>query len=150
MKQVFETTIKGADQGPTGLEVPAVVIQALGPKKNPPVVVRFSGYSYRSTVAVVDSLYMVPLSKAHREAAGVKAGDRIEIEIALDEEPRTVEVPEDLAQALSKINGAREAFDAMAFSKRKEFIRQVTEARALETRQRRIVGIVEKIGSAVS
>jgi uncharacterized protein YdeI (YjbR/CyaY-like superfamily) len=149
MKQVFETTIKGADQGPTGLEVPAGVIQALGPKKNPPVILRFSGYTYRSTVAVMDGVFMVPLSKAHREAAGVKAGDQIEVEIDLDEEPRTVDVPEELAQALSHKKGARETFDGLAFSKRKEFVRQVTEAKAPETRQRRIEGIVEKMSAAV-
>jgi hypothetical protein len=107
MKQIFTTKINGTQDGPTGIEVPAEVISALGTKKNPPVVLRFSGYTYRSTVAVMDGLFMVPLSKAHREAAGVKAGESVEVAIELDVEPRTVEVPDDLAGALAATPGAR-------------------------------------------
>ncbi|MHC1784411.1 MAG: YdeI/OmpD-associated family protein [Anaerolineaceae bacterium] len=147
MKQVFRTNIKGDAAGPTGIEVPAAVISALGPKKNPPVILSLSGYSYRSTVAVMDDAFMVPLSKAHREAAGVKAGEIVEVEIELDVEPRSVEVPEDLAEALAGTPGAREAFDRLAPSMRKEFVRQVTEAKAPETRRRRIEGVAAKMAA---
>ena len=68
--------------------------------------------------------------------------------LELDTEPRTVEVPEDLAAALDEKPGARVAFDALAYSARKEFVRQVNEAKAAETRQRRIAGIVGKVGGA--
>ncbi|MBK0296683.1 DUF1905 domain-containing protein, partial [Bacillus sp. S34] len=53
-------------------EVPASVIEALGSGKRPAVVVTVNGgYTYRSTVGVMNEQFLVPLSAAHREAAGV-------------------------------------------------------------------------------
>lgn len=130
----------------TGIEVPPDVIAALGTSKKPPVVVTVAGYTYRSTVAVMGGLYMISLSKAHREAAGVKGGDEVEVTLELDTAPRTVEIPDDLAAALAEKSGAREKFDALAPSKKKEFVRQVVEAKAEDTRNRRIAKIVGELG----
>jgi uncharacterized protein YdeI (YjbR/CyaY-like superfamily) len=66
----------------------------------------------------------------------------------LDLEPRTVEVPEDLAAALADKPGARAAFDALSYTMRKEYVRQVESAKAQETRDRRISGIVAKLSGA--
>jgi hypothetical protein len=145
MAITYTTTIK-VDGNNTGLEVPPEVIAALGSSKKPPVVVTLAGYTYRSTVAVMDGVFMISLSKANREAAGVKGGDEVEITLALDTEPRTVDIPDDLAAALAAKPGARDAFDALAYSARKEYVRQVESAKAQETRERRIAGIVAKLG----
>ena len=50
--------------------------------------------------------------------------------------------------ALSAKAGAVTAFEKQAFSKRKEFVRQVEDAKTQETRERRIAGIVAKLGDA--
>jgi hypothetical protein len=146
MKATFTTTIK-TEGNNTGIEVPPDIIEKFGAGKKPPVKITIAGYTYRSTVAVLDGHYMVSLSKANREAAGIAGNDQAEITIELDTEPRTVEVPADLLSALSVKAGAKEAFEKLAFSKRKEFVRQVEEAKTQETRDRRIAGIVEKMGS---
>ena len=91
---------------------------------------------------------MLPLSAEHRTAAGVKAGDQVEVTIELDLEPRTVEVPADLAAALAAKPGATAAFDALSYTMRKEYVRQVEEAKAPATRERRIAGIVVKLGNS--
>ena len=91
---------------------------------------------------------MLSFSADKREASGIKGGDQVEVTVELDEEPRTVEVPEDLRAALSAKVGAMEAFEALAYSRRKEFVRQVNEAKAQETRERRISGIVAQLGDA--
>jgi uncharacterized protein YdeI (YjbR/CyaY-like superfamily) len=87
---------------------------------------------------------MLPLSQEHREAAGVRAGDEVEVTLEIDAEPRTVEVPEVLAAALAE-NNVHLAFDALSYTMRKEYVRQVTTAKAEETRQRRIAKIVAKL-----
>jgi uncharacterized protein YdeI (YjbR/CyaY-like superfamily) len=68
-------------------------------------------------------------------------------EIRLDttvEKPaeRTVDVPDDLSRALDGA-GMRAAFDAMAFSHRKEWVRAVQDAKRPETRTKRIAGCVD-------
>ena len=143
MKATYTTTIlKDDEKNATGIPVLAEVIAALGAGKRPPVVVHIGGHSYRSTVAAYGDVYMLPLSQAHRTAAGVEAGQSVEITLELDTQPRTVDVPDELAAALAEPPGLREAFDALSYSARKEHVRQVTTAKAAETRQRRIAKIV--------
>jgi hypothetical protein len=147
LKTTFTTTVlKDKEKSATGLQVPAEVVAALGSGKKPKVKVSLNGYTYRTTVAVMGDVFMLSLSAENREAAGVKAGESVDVTLELDTEPRTVDVPGDLAVALSKAPGATAAFDALSYSVRKEYVRQVETAKALETRNRRIAGIVEKLG----
>jgi uncharacterized protein YdeI (YjbR/CyaY-like superfamily) len=95
---------------------------------------------------VMGGHYLIPLSQAHREASGLQGGETVDVTVELDTEPRTVDVPEDLAAALAEKPGAREAFDKSSPSARKEFVRQVVEAKAQDTRERRIAAIVAKLG----
>jgi hypothetical protein len=130
----------------TGLPVPAEVVAALGTQKKPKVTVSLKGYTYRSTVAAYGEIFILPLSQERRAAAGVQAGDRVEVTLALDLEPRLVEIPEDLRAALASKPGVLEAFETLAYSTRKELVRQVNEAKAQATRERRIAAMVEKLG----
>ena len=146
MKSTFSTTIlKAEGLNATGIQVPAESVAALGQGKKPKVKVTVNGYTYRSTVAAYGDVFMLPLSQEHRKAAGVEAGDEVEVTLELDLEPRTVELPPDLAAALAEKPGARAAFDALSYTMRKEYVRQVETAKAQETRQRRIAGIVAKL-----
>lgn len=136
---------KAADKDATGIPVPDEAVVALGGGKRAPVRATINGYTYRTTLAVMRGTSMLSLSAEHRQAAGLSAGDAVEVTLELDSEPRIVEVPEILATALSE-HGVREAFDALSNSARKEYVRQVESAKAQETRDRRIAGIIEKLG----
>lgn len=147
-KTTFTAVVEQAEgMNATGIRVPTEAIAALGGKKRPPVKVTLNGYTYRSTVAVYGDVFMVGLAQEHRHAAGVKAGDKIEVTLTLDEEPRTVEVPADLAAAMAKQKGARAAFDALSYTNRKEHVRNVESAKAQETRERRIAAIVTQLAA---
>lgn len=146
MKTTFTTRVKASGNN-TGIEVPAQNMAELGSQKTPAVKVNLSGYTYPSTVAVLSGRFMIPLSAAHREASGLKAGDPVEVTLELDLEPRTVEVPADLRAALSRA-GLDERFDGLAFSRRKELVRQVVQAKTPETRERRIAKVVTQVGGA--
>ncbi len=93
----FRTTIKQGDKTATGIQIPDDVIEQLGAGKKPPVKLTVNGYSYRSTVATVDGKFMVGFSADHRAKSGLKGGDDVDVDIELDTEPRTVEVPADFA-----------------------------------------------------
>ena len=57
--------------------------------------------------------------------------------MALDTQPRTVDVPAELAAALDADPRARAAFDALSYSHRREWADHVREAKKPETRVRR-------------
>lgn len=137
------TLLKDDDLDATGIVVPPEAMQALGGSKRPAVTVTIGDYAYRSTVASMGGRSMIPFAKEHRERTGIRAGDAIEVTLELDVAPRTVEVPDDLAAALAATPGAREAFDRLAYSVRKEHVRQVESAKAAETRTRRIAKVVD-------
>lgn len=128
----------------TGIEVPAEVIEAFGAGRKPPVVVNVNGYEYRSTVAVMGGRFMIPFSSDKRAATGIGGGDAIVVDLEVDTAPRTVEVPDDLAAAL-EAGGARAAFDGLSPSARKAHVTSVESAKAAETRQRRVDGIVARL-----
>ena len=143
----FHTTILKTGKNTAGIQVPEEIIEQLGAGKRPLIRVTIQGYTYRSAVAVMDGKYMVPLSAENRQAAGVQGGEEADVMLALDVEPRTVEVPEDLMAAL-KHAGAMDGFDKAAPSMKKEYVRQVQEAKTQETRERRIEKIVEKLSAS--
>jgi len=138
----FRATILLAKKTATGICVPVKIIESLDSGKKPAVIVTIGNYSYRSTVAVMGGEFMIPLSADHRIAAGVEAGYEVDVVLELDTEPRTVELPEDLKMALMGKSEALETFEALAFTKRKEFVRHVNDAKTPDTRSRRISGIV--------
>jgi hypothetical protein len=149
LKTSFTTTVlKDKEKNATGLPVPAEAVAALGSGKKPRVKVTLNGYTYRTSVAVLGGFFMLSLSAENREAAGVKPGDTVEVTLELDTEPLIVTVPDDLAAALANVPGARAAFEALAYSVRKEYVRQVESAKAQETRERRIAGIVVKLSGS--
>ena len=101
MQITFKTVVtQEENMNATGLPVPAEAVATLDSGKRPKVKVSLNDYTYRSTVAAYGEVFMLPLSKEHRDAAGVKAGDELEVTLELDTEPRTVEVPDDLANQL--------------------------------------------------
>ena len=134
----FRTTLLNAGKTATGIVIPAEIVEGFGAGKKPPVVVTINGYSYRNTVAVMGGKYMVGVSAEHRAGAKVAGGDVIDVELALDTAPREVAVPADLAKALKAHEGSRARFDALSYTKRKEIVRNIEDAKTDETRTRRL------------
>ena len=134
----FRTRILQAGKTATGIQIPDEVIAKLGTSKKPAVRVTINGYTYRSTVAVMGGKFMVGVNAENREKAKVAGGDKVDIEIALDTEPRFVTVPADFATMLSANTKALQHFDGLSYSKKKAFVQGIEGAKTVETRQRRI------------
>ena len=135
-----------ADMNATGIIVPAKIVEALEAGKKPPVNVTINGkYTYRGRIASMGGDYMIGVAKEHRDKAGIKGGDSIEVEVMLDDAPREVIIPPELAKALANKKGAQAAFAALSYTLRKEAARSVTEAKAEETRERRIAKIIDSL-----
>ncbi|MFI6484539.1 YdeI/OmpD-associated family protein [Nonomuraea sp. NPDC050663] len=121
-----------------GLEVPEEVVDALGGGKRPRVIITVNGHSWKSRVAIMRGRYLLGLSNANRQAAGVVTGDEVEVEVELDSEPPVVVEPEDFAQALDADPNARAAYERLAHSRKREHVLAIEGAKKPETRARRI------------
>lgn len=139
----FRAVLLLARKTATGIEVPAEVVEALGPGRRPPVAVTLNGgHRYPSTVASMGGKFLVPVSAEHRAAAGIKAGDEVLVDLVVDTAPRVLVVPEDLAAALDAEPTARAAFDALSYSNQRRYTLAVEGAKAADTRARRVAKAV--------
>ena len=134
----FRTTILQSNKTATGIRVPDDVIAALGPSRRPPVQVTVNGYTYRTTVAVMNGAFMFGVSADVRTNAGVAGGDEVDVEIVLDTEPREVSVPADLKTALDADPEANRFFQSLSYSHKSAYVLWIESAKKDETRQRRI------------
>ena len=132
-----------------GIVVPDEIVAELGAGKRPLVKVTIDGrYSFVYTVAVMGGRNMIGFSAAHRAASGFRGGDEVEVVLQLETAPREVEIPPQLAAALAADPVAAAAFDKLSFTFRKEHARAISEAKADETRQRRLDKILASLHGA--
>jgi bacteriocin resistance YdeI/OmpD-like protein/uncharacterized protein DUF1905 len=118
-----------------------------GGRKAFPVQVTVNGVTLPLRLARMGGENMIGLARAARERAGVTIGATYQVGIVADEGPRTVDIPDDLAAALAVDDGARTAFEALAYSHRKEFVRWITEAKREATRAQRVTRTIEMLNS---
>lgn len=143
----FNTVVELGGKTATGIRVPAEIVEKLDSGQRPRVYVTINDYTYRSSIAPYTGDYFIPVSAAVREAAGVAAGDEIEVSVRLDTDPREVEVPEDLASALAANPEAAKFFESLSYSNKRRIVLPIEDAKTAETRQRRIDKSVEKLRS---
>ena len=134
----FKTILLQAGKTATGIKIPPGIIEKLGAGKKPPVKVTINGFTYRSTVAVMGGAFMVGVNAENRIGAKVNGGDKIEVTIELDTEERVVAVPADFQKILNKNSEAKKKFATLSYSKQKELVVPIADAKTEETKQRRI------------
>jgi hypothetical protein len=134
----YTTVIHASGMNTTGILVPDQVVEELGGGKRPKVKVTVGAHTYRSSIASMGGQYMISLSAENRSLSGVAAGEQVEVELTLDNEPREVTVPDDLAKALADDETARAAYEALSYSKKLWHVLSLEDARTPETRARRI------------
>jgi len=104
----------------------------------PPVRCTLNGMEYRSRLSVYGGRTYLGLRSDLRRAAGLSVGDAVQVTMEVDDQPREVEVPPALGDALAGDESARAAYEALSFTHRKEYAQWVAEAKREETRERRV------------
>lgn len=138
-KKTFKATLDKGDGDTAGFTIPAEIVESFGQGKKPKVTVTINGkFSYPNTVAVMGGVYMIGISKERRKLAGVTPGETISVTLELDTAPRVMEVPPDLQKALNANKAAKAYFATLSYSNQRRHIDPINEAKAPETRARRI------------
>jgi len=143
-KGVLTPTPRGG--GGTLVPVPKDVVVKMGLKGMPKVQAVIAGQPYRgSLMPMGDGTYCLGVLKSIQEAAGVKPGDTITVEIELDTAPRTVEPPPDLAKVIARDKKAAAVWEKLSYTNRKEMARGLEEAKTRETRERRLAAALDRL-----
>jgi len=144
-KRKFRAVIENAGGGGAYVSVPFDVEQVFG-KKRVKVKATLQGEPYRGTlVRMGGPHHMLPVLKEIREKIGKSFGDEIEVVVEEDTEPRQVEVPLDMQQALESDPEAKAFFAQLSYTHQREYVRWIIEAKRDQTRQDRIHRAIEML-----
>jgi len=142
---VFQGTLQRA--GSAGYVVlPFDPKEAFG-KVRAPVKVTLNGYTFRTTIAAMGGPPCIGIRTSYREAAGLEGGERVEVRVALDDEPRVVTPPADLVKALKATPPGWDRWRELSFTHQREHTEAVEGAKKPETRARRIANAVAMVGA---
>lgn len=134
----FRAELESTGGNTAGFEVPDSVVEQLGGGNHPEVSASVNGYEFRTSIARMGGRFLLGLSAERRDAAGVSAGDVLDVDVELDTAPRQVDLPEDLGAALEADPEAKTFWDTLSYSKQQWHVLQVTGAKKAETRTARV------------
>lgn len=98
-----------------------------------------------SLVKMGGECHWMGITQEVRKKTGKNPGDKVHIIIEEDLEERTVEIPVDFYESLSKEKSVFDFFDKLSFTHKKEYVRWITEAKREETRKSRISKAIEML-----
>ena len=130
----------------TSIYIPFDVPETFGKRGRVPVRGTINGTPYRSSVfRMGDAPYFMVVNRKLRELAGVSAGETVSVVMERDDEPRSVEVPDDLRAALDACPGGAEAWSRLSFTHQREHVEAIEAAKRPATRERRVAKAVEMV-----
>lgn len=124
-------------------------VKAIFGRARCPVRVTINDHTWRTTTQVYGDDYHIVVNADARTAASVDAGDSVRVQVKKDDTVRTTEVPPELAARLRTDAQAKDAFEALAPSHRREYARWVGEAKLPQTRVRRAEVAMERLKTGV-
>ena len=102
--------------------------------------ITYQGKVFRTSSSVSRGQWLMVVNEAMR-AGGMSPPGTYTVDIDVDTAERTVEMPDDLAEAV-RVAGLVGAWGRQSYTNRKEFVRGVEEAKKPETRARRIEKVI--------
>jgi hypothetical protein len=107
--------------------------------------VTINGASFRTSIARMGGRYLLGVSAVNRELTGTTGGEVHDVTVEVDTQPRSVEVPDDLAAALAKSPAAKVLYEGLTYSQQRRVVEPVQDAKTAETRSRRIDKMVTQL-----
>lgn len=129
------------------VEFPFSVQEVYGRKGQVKIRAVFDGHTeYRGSLSRMKSdHHLIGLTQEIRKQLGKTFGDEVSVSLTEDTEKRIVPIAEDIASVLNENLEAKALFEAMSYTHRKEYIRWIGEAKKTETRERRMLKMIEMI-----
>lgn len=126
--------------------VPSSFAEEAGTKTRINVVAEVDGLKARCTLLPSKNGHYLVYIKEMREHCGKEIGGTVRVKLERDDQPRELEIPQDVEEALTN-SKVKEEFEKRPYYIRRDEIGKINSAKAQETRERRIKAIVEKLNT---
>lgn len=101
---------------------------------------------YRGSLVKMKSNYhLLGLTQEIRKQLGKTFGDEVMVSLIEDKEERIVEIAEDISIVFNENPEAKDLFNKMSYTHKKEYIRWIEEAKKSETRETRKTKMIQMI-----
>ncbi|HFK5568380.1 TPA: DUF1905 domain-containing protein [Elizabethkingia meningoseptica] len=147
-KIIFEATIlQHQDMNAAYVEFPFSTEELFSKKGQVKIKAIFDEkVEYRGSLAKMkSSVHMLGLTQEVRKSLNKTFGDTVSITLWEDKEERIVDIPDDIAVLFSQYPKAKELYNAMSYTHRKEYMRWITDAKKPETRENRKLKLINMI-----
>lgn len=130
----------------TVLFLPDHILEVLPLKEHPRLRIEglIAGVPFQGACQPNGGAWYLILSKALLKDAGKKLGDECEVTFRIADQD-AVNVPEDLQAAIDERANLRRIWNALTPGKRRSFAHRVDSAKRPETREHRILEVIEQI-----
>ena len=147
LKFKAELVSRGPGGAWTYLQIPFSVPEIFGRKGQVPVRATINGFTFRNSLMPRAGVHILVVGKDILASAAANPGDTVQVELALDDVPRTVTVPADIEAALAKAPAQQQSFNALSYSHKKEYVDWIESAKKPETRLNRIEKMAEMLAA---
>lgn len=128
-------------------EIPFDVLETFG-KKRVKIRAIIDAVEYRGLLTPMGGKYGLFMNKEVRDKVGKTYGDTVHISMEEDTEPRVVEIPQDLLEAMLAVD-VKPFFDSLSFTHQKEYVQWIFDAKKEETRQNRLLKAIEMMQNKI-
>lgn len=143
IKEFKTTLLQNGNMDAGYIEIPFDVEKEYGAKRVK-VKALLNGVEYRGSIVRMGiPCHMLGVPKVIRNKIGAAFGDMIEVRLEKDEEDRVVTLPDDLKQQLNE--KALLAFKNLSYSRQREYVFSIENAKQEATRAKRIAAIAAEM-----
>jgi hypothetical protein len=103
------------------------------------------GAEFHGTLLPSSKGHYLVYSQAMRKHCKKEIGGSVHVLLEVDNQPREVELPHDIAAALAGSPAALVKFTSLAYYLRREEINKINDAKTLPTREKRIHALIDKL-----
>lgn len=127
--------------------IPASFTDPIGIKGRINVRLVIDGAQFHTTLLPSRNGHYQVYNREIRDHCGKRIGETVHALIEADDQPRELEVPQDIVTALAACETVKVRFDALPYYMRREEINKIISAKTQPTREKRIKALLDKYGS---
>jgi hypothetical protein len=129
------------------VDVPASVSLAFARRGNVPITMTLNGVGFRGTlVPRGEGRHRLYINTEMREGAHVAVGDSVHVALQIDDQLRSIPLPEPLRRALAENAEAERAWGKLVPSRRKEILAYLNALKRLDALARNIRKVIASLG----
>lgn len=148
MKIEYDAIIqKDEEHNGSYCDIPFDVLDTFG-KRRVKIRAIIDAVEYRGLLMPMGGKYGLFMNKEVRDKVGKTFGDTVHISLEEDTEPRVVEIPQDLLEAMLTAD-VKPFFESLSFTHQKEYVQWILDAKKEETRQNRLLKAIEMMQNKI-